>query len=102
MTDRPLKRFAAELGVSVLAVRRALRDAGVRIEPHPQTLRGPAPGRGPYSAILTAEYLQRAYVERGLTLDEIGREVGCTQYPVLAAMRHHGIPRRPSGPRRTR
>lgn len=47
-----------------------------------------------------ADWLRREYLLRGCTADEIAAELGCDPGTVRYALRRHGIPRRPSGPRR--
>jgi transposase-like protein len=45
--------------------------------------------------VLTAEFLQEAYVDEGQTMQQIAGLVGCSNSTVLRALRRHGIPTRP-------
>jgi len=81
--------IAAELGCSRLTVSDALFRLGIEARRH---------GRGPASQ-LTAEFLQREYVEAGRTMGDIADEIGTSPVNIMRAMRRHGIASRPRGVR---
>ena len=49
------------------------------------------------SSVLTREFLLEHYEKLGKSADLIAKEVGCSSFPVLSALKKHGLKRRKSG-----
>ena len=88
-----MAQVAEQLNLSTGRVPAALKDAGI-----PPRRPGWADGRPP--APITLEQLTTLYVDQGKSVDDVADELATTSTRVTAALRRHGIPRRPE-PRAT-
>lgn len=86
-------QIAARLKVSPNHVRNELRRHDIRRTRSPQPL---PPGQ----QALTPALLRRLYVKRRLTLAQVAKETGASEWRVGKALRHAGIALRPRGSRK--
>lgn len=82
------REIAQEVGCSPHAVELALRRHHLPVRPSPSI---PSPAR----EHLTPAFLEREYLERGRSAQDIGRQLGCSRNVVLSALREHGFPVQP-------
>lgn len=94
--NRPMSMYqiAEEIGCSYPAVNKAFKKLGIEARP----AQGPEGAGGPvqFASLDDREWLNKRYTLDGLSMERVGREVGCTGGAVLKALRRHGIPTRPS------
>jgi transposase-like protein len=86
---RTMAEIATDLGVSPSTVRKHLDLHGIEIRPkNAQPL---------LERVLSRDFLDREYGERGRTAQDIAREVGVSEQTVLRYLHRHGVPVRAAG-----
>ena len=93
--NRSQAEIATIYQVPRLTVRRWLDNAGI-----PLRARSGAGASSNQPTPLDPVTLEDLYVGHELTSSEVGRRLGVTSRVILTALHQHGIPVRPSGPRR--
>lgn len=82
-------KIAALAGCTPATVGRLLKEAGIPLR------RREGPLQAPDGTVVTAEWLEREYLQLGRTTKELAEELDCHNAYVSLLLKRHGIPTRP-------